>query len=172
MTQITIRPATPTDAAGIATVHVRTWQCNFKGQVPDDYLDNLSIEQKTETWKQSLQNPEQGVYYFIAEAPGQIVGWCVAGKSRDDDSTVETGELHGIYILPEFIGQGIGTKLMEFALTYLRQDGFKNATLWNLDTNEATKKFYEKRGWQPDGHTKIDHRDGFSLHVSRYIITL
>lgn len=172
MENITIRPAVPSDAAGIATVHVRTWQCNFKGQVPDTYLDNLSIAQKTETWKTSLENPEPGVYQFIAEIPGQLVGWCVAGVSRDEDATVETGELRGIYILPEFIGQGIGTKLMNQALIYLRQDGYKNATLWNLDTNESTKKFYEKRGWQPEGQTKIDHRDGFDLHETRYIIQL
>jgi hypothetical protein len=46
----TIRPATAEDAAGIAAVHVRSWQVAYRGQLPDALLDSLSVDQRTRWW--------------------------------------------------------------------------------------------------------------------------
>lgn len=81
-------------------------------------------------------------------------------------------EKHGIYIHPEFIGKGIGSDLMQHAQTTLKQDGYLKATLWVLDTNEKTRRFYEKVGWRIEGKTKVDVREGFDLHETRYVIDL
>jgi len=48
MLDFTIRPATVADAPGIARVHVLTWQCAYKGQIPlrplaPIYYDKISI---------------------------------------------------------------------------------------------------------------------------------
>ena len=42
---LTVRPATAADARGIATVRVRAWQSGYRGLIPDDYLDHMSIEE-------------------------------------------------------------------------------------------------------------------------------
>ena len=39
-----IRPATPRDVTAIATIHVETWQVVYRGQVPDEYLERLSVD--------------------------------------------------------------------------------------------------------------------------------
>jgi GNAT superfamily N-acetyltransferase len=167
-----VRNATPQDALGIARVHVKTWQCAYKGQIPDSFLDTLSVDQRTATWKKALENPEEGVYPFVVEADGRIIGWCTVGKSRDDDATKDIGELHGIYIDPEYIGKGIGSALMKHSLETLRKEGCKKATLWVLDTNEKTRAWYEHKGWVIEGKTKTEPRDGFDLHETRYEINL
>lgn len=54
-----VRIANVDDALEIATVHVKTWQCAYRGQIPDAYLDSLSIEKRTERWKKQLKNPQK-----------------------------------------------------------------------------------------------------------------
>ena len=167
-----IREATVTDAEGIAIVHVKTWQYAYKGHMPDALLYALSIEKRTEGWKKLLEAPKEDAHTFVIEVNGQIVGWCAVGKTRDDDVDPEVGELYGIYIHPDFIGKGLGSRLMQHALNTLKKDGYTKATLWVLDSNEKTQQFYKRKGWMIEGKTKIDKRDGFNLHETRYIINL
>jgi hypothetical protein len=53
---------------------------------------------------------------------------------------------------------------------WLRATGFWCATLWALDSNDRARRFYRKAGWVPDGATKVDEREGFSLQEVRYRI--
>lgn len=172
MIKLTVRNAKIDDAEAIATIHVKTWQCTYKGQIPDSYLDSLSIEQKTEGWRKQIQNAKENEHIFVAETDGNVVGWCTAGASRDEDASKDVGELQGIYIHPDFIGKGIGTKLMEHALNILKKDEYKTITLWVLSSNANTRKFYEKKGWSLDGKEKNDIRGDFELHEVRYSIYL
>ncbi len=169
MSDLQIRDANPKDAVGIATVHVRTWQCAYKGQISQAYLDSLSVEQRRITWEQALSEPDPGVHVIVATLGEKVVGWSTYGTSRDEDATQETGELHGIYVDPDYIGKGIGSALMEAAVAGLKKDGYIKTTLWVLDTNEKTRKFYEKMGWVEQGMQKDDPRDGFTLHEIRYV---
>lgn len=172
MSRVRIRPAEAKDARQIAEVHVKTWQCVYRGQIPDAYLDSLSIEKRTETWKKQIEEPEKGIHILVVELHGRVIGWCSFGVSRDDDAYVDTGELMGIYMHPNFMGKGYGSILMDSALTLLKQNGYKKATLWVLDTNEKTRKWYESKGWRVEGKTKVDKRDSFELKETRYIIDL
>lgn len=169
MNNITIRKATPGDAASIATIHVKTWQYAYNGQIPSKYLDNLSVEQRTISWKKHLEEPKEKAYTLVIERNKYVVGWCSLGVNRDDDLSPEVGELYAIYMHPDSIGKGLGTQLIEYALNILKQDGYKKATLWVLTTNDKTRKFYEKNGWVIEGKTKVDKRDGFDLQETRYI---
>ncbi|HYD35150.1 MAG TPA: GNAT family N-acetyltransferase [Vitreimonas sp.] len=172
MAQSLVRNATSADALAIAQIHVKTWQCTYRGQVPDSFLDSMSVQQRKEDWQKALDNPAKDIYALVAEVDSKIVGWCTGGVNRDEDVDKDTGELHGIYIDPEYIAKGVGTALMEYLLQLLRKDGYKKATLWVLDTNQQTREFYEKKGWRVEGRTKVEPRDGFSLNEVRYIIEL
>lgn len=168
----TIRPATISDAEGIALIHISTWQCAYRGIVPDDFLDVMSLEAKTEGWRKQLSNPKEREYVYVAENDKNIVGWCVVGKSRDDDADAKTGELHGIYVAPEYMGRGVGTALMETAIDVLKHDGYSQATLWTLTANTKTRMWYEKKGWKVEGKTKAEERRGTILNQIRYFITV
>jgi GNAT superfamily N-acetyltransferase len=98
----------------------------------------------------------------------------VCGTIRVSDPTRrgEVGGLYGIYIDPDFIGHGAGSLLMERMLELLKKDGYTKATLWVLDSNEKTRRFYEKKGWVIEGGKKEDMRDNFVLNETRYIISL
>lgn len=168
MSAVRIQEAKISDAVGIARVHVKTWQSAYTGLVPDDFLKKLSIQGRAVGWKKQLEKPDKGNRYFVGVINRQIVGWCATGKCRDEDTTLNNGEVYGIYVLPEYNGKGIGSQLMKTALTKLKEDGYMTATLWVLSTNEKSKKWYKSKGWKPDGKTKIDHHRGIVLHESRY----
>ncbi len=172
MNKVQIRLTKSSDAGGIAKVHVETWRYAYRGLIPDSYLNSLSIQKRTKGWKKYLKNLTAKVFPLVAVIDGEVVGWCTIGKSRDDDADNDTGELYGISVHRDHMGKGVGSKLMEKGLKILKDKGYKKATLWVLDTNENTRKWYESKMWKLDGTEKIEQRDGFDLHEIRYLINL
>jgi ribosomal protein S18 acetylase RimI-like enzyme len=169
-----LRRAVAGDELGIATVHVRTWQAAYKGQLPDALLAGLSVERRAEWWRTTLARAAgaaaEGVY--VAVDGGQIVGfvhWC---PSRDEDAEPGAGEITSIYLLPDCWDRGAGRRLLTAALDALREAGSTVATLWVLGTNERARRFYEAAGMTPDGATKDDARPSVVLHEVRYAIRL
>jgi ribosomal protein S18 acetylase RimI-like enzyme len=167
-----IREAKLEDALGLATVHVKTWQYAYAGQMPSDFLASLSIARRANQWENWLTNLQPRSKILVAEGAGKIIGFCNLGKSRDEDADETTGELFAIYIDPDYIGQGIGSALMRDGLAFLAAAGFKNAILWVLDTNEKTIRFYENKGWQADGKAKTEAIGSFEIRELRYAIDL
>ncbi len=172
MSNLIIREAEIADAKGIAKIHVETWQYAYKGQLPDAFLDSLSVEKRQEVWKENLANPHPKTKIYVGEIEGKIVGFCSLGASRDDNATETMGELYAIYIDSNNMSKGVGSTLMQKGLEYLKEAGFNKATLWVLTSNQKTRQFYEHKGWSADGQTKTDHRTDFDLYETRYAIDL
>lgn len=165
-----IRPAVTADAAGIASVHVRSWQSTYKGLIPQEYLDGLDIGQRRSTWDRWLGKadwPRMGC--FVAAHENDVVGFASFGPTRDEDGDPNlTGELGAIYLLPDHWGKGIGRALFQSVVGSWRMAGFREATLWVLDANARARRFYERAGWFVDGATKGDESRGFVLDEVRY----
>ncbi len=172
MSNITIREAKLTDAGRIAEIHIKTWQFAYKGLMPDIFLAGLSVEARKTSWEKALSNPNPKERFFVAELDGKLVGFCGLGASRDNDAAEDTGELYAIYIDPDYMGIGAGSILMATGLAYLKEVGFNSATLWVLSTNTKTREFYEHKGWKADGKTKVEARQDFELHETRYVTSL
>jgi ribosomal protein S18 acetylase RimI-like enzyme len=168
MNSLIVREAQCPDAQAIGEIHVRTWQNAYRGQVPDAYLDSLSIEKRTATWQDIILYPKPFAKTFVGSVNGDVIGFCSVGKSRDDDATPETGEMYAIYIDPDFMGKGVGSALMQRGLEHIKESGFTKATLWVLESNRITRRFYEHKGWTADGAKKTDPREGFELREVRY----
>lgn len=170
---ITIRESEVSDALGIATVHVKSWQKTYRGQVPDEYLENLSISDRASKIEKMIEeNRNKKVHNFVIEIDKLIVGILTVGVNREDDLPSDVGELYGIYIHPDYEGKGYGSMLMNHAIETLRSEGYKKATLWVLVTNTKARSWYEHKGWKIEGKTKVDKRNGFNLNEVRYIIDL
>lgn len=76
-----------TDAAGIAAVHVISWQHAYAGLIPQDYLDSLSVQDRTQSWERNLTRPPTpGVATLVVELDLRIIGFASLGPSRDDDA--------------------------------------------------------------------------------------
>lgn len=146
-----IREAEPRDARAIAQVHVSSWQAAYRGHLTDEYLDGLTVEDRLEQHRRTLEEPRADWRTWIAEDAGRVAGFAVTGPSEDADAEDRTGEVYAIYLDPERVGTGLGRALFEHAVGDLRERGFTQATLWVLASNERARRFYEVAGWATDG---------------------
>jgi GNAT superfamily N-acetyltransferase len=163
-----IRNATVADAHGLAVVHVRSWQEAYRGLMPDEVLDNLSIAEREANWARFMADSERSTRTLVAERDGQVVGWAGYGAARDADA-VGTGELWGIYAHPDAWSTGVGHRLLGAVEDALRAEGHKVAYLWVLEGNDRAAAFYERHGWASDGGEKIDRRPGMVLRERRHV---
>lgn len=137
-----IRKATPADARGIARVHVDSWRATYRNIVADSYLDGLTYEAREQLWNENLKDNNN---YVAEDDNGVIVGFANGGKERTGEYADLEGELYAIYILPEFLGRGIGRRLVECVAEDLMKQGMNSMLVWVLKDN-GSRKFYEKMG--------------------------
>ena len=143
-----IREAHTDDVAGIAKVHVDTWQTTYAGIVPDEHLANMTYSSYEKWWVYNLTNNSNGSFTYIAEDDsGQIIGFVSGGPERTDD-TIYVAELYAIYILKAYQGQGIGRLLTETLVKRLLKDNMNTMLLWVLADNHVACRFYEVLGGQ------------------------
>jgi GNAT superfamily N-acetyltransferase len=161
-----IRRASPGDARSVAEVHVGSWRHAYRGLLPDEYLDRLSVDDREAKWREAFG--EEGSGAFVAEAGDRIVGFASFGASRDDDASETVGEVPAIYVAPSELGRGVGRQLLEAASAALRDAGYRRATLWVLEANERARRFYEKAGWTWDGSVDRHDFDCANEPVVRY----
>ncbi len=81
---------------------------------------------------------------WVCEIEQEIVGFSIGNRSN--------GEFWVIAVLPEFEGRGIGRKLMEQAVQWLRANACAGIWLWTSpDISTRAYAFYRKFGWQDCG---------------------
>ncbi len=173
MAGIRVREAVERDGLAIASIHVRSWQAAYRGQLPDEYLDNLSVDERLARLRASIASPPPEWRMWVAvDGPGRVVGFACTGRSEDADATPETGEVLAIYLEPEAFGKGVGRELFARAVEDLGERGFRTATLWVLETNDQARRFYEAAGWRHDGAVATERIDCSNLPTVRYRVDL
>jgi ribosomal protein S18 acetylase RimI-like enzyme len=145
---VTLRPATPADARAIAAISVRGWEHAYADFLDSRVLAQRTVESQAERWRAWLAGDVTQT--TVAQVAGRIAGYATVGASRDADATPAVGELAGLYVDPSAQGAGLGTQLLEDALTRLSAAGFTSATLWVFEENGLGRAFYERHGWAVD----------------------
>ncbi len=157
-----IRLATVADAPRIARLQVRAWHVAYRGLLPDALLTALSVERREHAWRHwNDGHPLRRIW--VVEQPQVLVGFVATGPSRDDDAPASTGEVYAT---------GLGRRLFAHAVTGLRARDFARATLWVLEGNIRTRRFYEAAGWRADGAKKTERWEGCEPVEVRYARTL
>ena len=60
-----------------------------------------------------------------------------------------------IAVSSRFRGRGIGGEMLDFILTFAREQGFSGVSLHVIDTNPEARKFYAERGFLECGYIRI-----------------
>ncbi len=95
-----------------------------------------------ETYKYELeQNPF--TYYFVMENPDNKTFLGHVGIWID----TPLGQILNIYIVPEMQTQGLGSRLMNFVLDFLKEHKVTTLTLEVRQSNNLAKYFYQKFGF-------------------------
>lgn len=161
-----IRSALNSDAKSIAKVHIESWQAIYHGIIPDSVLDNLSLEKREQEWHERLRS---GINAWVTVVDGKVIGFASVCPSRDDDTDPKVvAEISAIYLLPEFWRKGIGQKLCQTLFNEVIKKGFKEITLWVLESNNQAAQFYESIGFVATGDVSTDHIGCQNFRVVRY----
>jgi N-acetylglutamate synthase-like GNAT family acetyltransferase len=168
-----IREANLNDAEGIASVQVKAWQSAYDGVMPKEYLDTLSIKEKTGEWSRSLAKENPGICLVI-EINNKIIGFCVFGPARDNDLKMcNAGELVALNILPNYWSKGYGSEILKFILAESKEKKWEALYLWVLKKNMRARSVYEHYDFLQEGKEKIEKNlTGHKLHEIRYVLKL
>jgi len=89
----------------------------------------------------------------IAVIGDEVVGYCIMVKRLHNhegvvmDVTWKTTYIWDLFVTDEHRNKGIGTKLLDEAITYSKSIGCDKTGLFVNIQNERAKKFYEKVGF-------------------------
>jgi ribosomal protein S18 acetylase RimI-like enzyme len=149
------RDATLADIESIATTHIASWQAGYRGLMPDDLLNNLSLEKRCAGWRRGMtENPDRPTLLCLIDS--RVAGFLCYGPARDKDvDPKHTAEVIACYVHPDDWRQGIATKLWQIVHVRLRSS-FDDVILWVLRDNDRARGFYACIGFTPDGTEKVD----------------
>jgi GNAT superfamily N-acetyltransferase len=141
-----VRRAVPDDLVGMARVHVETWKSTYRGMVPDERLNALSVEGDIAGgFGRWLHEPPPDTQAFVAVAPPQeVVGFAVATSNRESTDGYR-GELGAIYVSKAHQRRGAGTGLVRAAAGHLLDHAMPSMIVWVFEKNPY-RQFYEHLG--------------------------
>lgn len=168
-----IREATVADAAGIARVHVASWEVAYRGLVPRSVQAATTVGVRTVQWRPILSGEAAypGSTNLVAVVGDRIVAFACHGPSRADlwPPPSAGGELYALYADPAAWGLGVGRALMDAAVDGMRAAGHRDALLWVLRGNARARRFYERMGWVADGGEREQESERLPVPAVRYV---
>jgi GNAT superfamily N-acetyltransferase len=141
-TEFTIQRAAPSDAPALADIQATASVAAFARIFPPDRYPFPTAAVR-ERWETALAAGTAEVYVAIDD--GRPVGLVA----------VKPGWLEALYVLPSHWGTRAAPQLHDLALERLAERGTRTAKLWVLEHNDRARAFYERRGWRPNGETRV-----------------
>ncbi len=137
---VTIRRATPADAAAVADVWLASWRATFDFSPghPDD-------EVRTWVGQELLPSTEAWV---AADPAGRVIGVMALSEAMVEQ----------LYLAPDWIGRGVGARLLDLA----KERRPAGLDLYCFQANRRARRFYERHGFAPvafgDGTGNEEHQ--------------
>ena len=148
MGDVSIRAATPADAAAICTIY------------------NQGIEDRIATLETELRTPEERRQWMAARAPrhpvvaavtdGQVVGWGSLNPFNPRPAYDNVVDL-SVYVERGWRGRGVGRVLLRRLLALAKTLGYHKMVLATFPYNEAGVTLYKKMGFTTVG---VYHEQG------------
>ena len=147
MSNLSIRPAQPADAAGIAQVRVDAWRTTYRGMIPDAYLAAMRVEESTALWEKVLSAGPNTTNTFVAAIDGRVVGFA-SGSMLAEPKLGFDAELAAVYLDRDAQRVGIGRRLVAAVAAAQRAHGATGLIVWVIAANKTARSFYEALGAQ------------------------
>lgn len=121
---------------------MKSYVAAYQGLMTDAYLSSLTPDY----WRAILcDSMDKGDVCLVVEHAGEIVGSAVFGVSQ------ESGEIcaqwHSFYLLPDFVGCGVGHTFYKAIEHEMRKRGCTTCMLEVLSANARAIRFYLAHGF-------------------------
>jgi putative acetyltransferase len=148
MSTVNIRTIEPADNQALAVI-VRNALAEFGANKPGTVYYDTTTDALYELFRQ------QGSIYYVAEENGTLLGG--AGIYPSPGLPADTCELVKMYLSPAARGKGIGRLLIEKALAFATESGYRNVYIETMPELRKAMSVYEKFGFKyldgPMGNT-------------------
>jgi ribosomal protein S18 acetylase RimI-like enzyme len=112
---------------------------------------NFISKERLFRWRNTIKNSgKKNIYICVAKDGKKNVGFCVVSKRKNFN------KLNTLYVLPEYQGMGIGTKLLDKSIKWLNNDN--KIFVWVVSYNKKGINFYKKYGFIETGRTSNKRR--------------
>ncbi len=148
MSTVTIRTIQPADNQALAVI-IRNALAEFGANKPGTVYYDATTDALYELFRQ------EGSIYYVAEENGVLLGG--AGIYPSPGLPADTCELVKMYLSPNARGKGIGKLLIEKALQFATEAGYRNVYIETMPELRKAMSVYEKFGFKyldgPMGNT-------------------
>lgn len=148
-----IRQACESDVSRLAEIEIFNYRLNFYPIFKNDsfYFGDLQVADKISEY---LRNTEKLKSTYVYD-DGVVKGFV----------TVENSEIKKLFIEPVLQGQGIGVKLLDYAV-----EEMKCEFLWALEKNIKAIAFYERSGFYKTSERKPEEEtDEYLIKLKRKV---
>ena len=178
MALASVRPAVPDDADAIARVQRTVWTSAYADLLPPGAVEGFDEDAVARGWAA----PIAAGAVWVATEGDALVGFCAAGPATPDDLADAAGAVPddaasvaavaALLVEPRWGRRGHAGRLLVEAATALRAAGATRAIAWVPERDTASRRFYERAGWDPDGTVRTLDAGGRPLREVRMTGTL
>jgi len=112
-------------------------------------LDEFSVDDRKE-WFYKYDNDHYPLYVAVIE--NKVVGYCALSPYRPGRKAMSSAAEISYYLDYSFHGKGIGTALIEFAISDCERIGKENLLAILLDINSSSIRLLEKLNFEKWGY--------------------
>ena len=156
MSDFFIRKARLQDAEAMARVKMNTWRQSFGGILPKRGLESRSLADELARQREHLALADQA--RFVAQVNQKIVAYAAVGPNRVPQDEYPS-EFYGLYVSPEFQGQGLGQMLFARGRSWLSAHPGGPMIVWVQEKNPH-RSFYVDAGGKLLKGTRPRQYDG------------
>jgi GNAT superfamily N-acetyltransferase len=133
-------------------IQTLTWQTAYAELVGEAALQRLTGPAARQAWASAV-TVGQGYHVLVAIEGDWTVGFCAAGPADSDEPGVSGGQAQIVTLLvePRWGRRGHGRRLAEAIFEALSADGATEGIAWLAEQDVASRAFFDRIGWDPDG---------------------
>lgn len=136
---------------------VETWHDSYRGLIPDEKLDRMTIENLRPGWKVHLESNPHRIHNIGIFENDSLLGVCGVGKARE--ALGYDCELWAMNVPLRSQRRGVGRALMQESLRRMKDLGHRSLYLYCIDQNQKALAFYQAMGGRLDGRSA--QREGY-----------
>jgi GNAT superfamily N-acetyltransferase len=167
-----VRPAAVSDVDEIVRIQAVTWAVAYAELVPATALEQLDGADARRAWSAAVGASDGRHHVFVAVEGDHTVGFCAATAVPDRPPAAAAapgngrppeqpdlggwawGEINALLVEPRWGRRGHAGRLLAAAAAALRAGGARYGLAWIPEPDQASRRFYARAGWEPDGSVR------------------
>lgn len=165
-----LRPATPADCAALSALDVAVWREAYAGLLSASLLAGLDRNPFHDPafFAAVLAQGDQRTRIVAAEQSGRLVGYCWFGPCRETRAA-QRSEIERLYVAADRRNGGLGRRLLDEALSSMRDLGLAPARTTVFAANTHARRFYERSGAREIGRQVAFEDEGRAVEECVYV---